>query len=90
MQVMTAGQKVLFEYHGNNYSFTVSQAAVEGQEKSNSPERGMVSEDTYIVFEASRDSGIKVSFLIFFWHLLYFAQFFLGTFQMLTWLSSLI
>ncbi|XP_020225776.1 vesicle-fusing ATPase [Cajanus cajan] len=59
-QVMTVGQKVLFEYHGNNYNFTVSQAAVEGQEKSNSLERGMVSDDTYIVFETSRDSGIKI------------------------------
>ncbi|KAK7319678.1 hypothetical protein RJT34_04401 [Clitoria ternatea] len=59
-QVMTAGQKVLFEFHGNNYSFTVNQAAVEGQEKSNSLERGMISDDTYIVFETSRDSGIKV------------------------------
>ncbi|KAL2344033.1 hypothetical protein Fmac_005318 [Flemingia macrophylla] len=59
-QVMTVGQKVLFEYHGNNYSFAVSQAAVEGQEKSNSLERGMISDDTYIVFETSRDSGIKI------------------------------
>ncbi|XP_019445668.1 PREDICTED: vesicle-fusing ATPase-like [Lupinus angustifolius] len=59
-QVMTAGQKVLFEYHGNNYNFTVSQAAVEGQEKSNSSERGMVSGDTYVVFETARDSGIKI------------------------------
>ncbi|RDY13407.1 Vesicle-fusing ATPase, partial [Mucuna pruriens] len=59
-QVMTVGQKVLFEYRGNNYSFTVSQAAVEGQEKSNSLERGMISDDTYIVFETSRDSGIKI------------------------------
>ncbi|XP_028775580.1 vesicle-fusing ATPase [Neltuma alba] len=59
-QVMTVGQKVLFEYHGNNYSFTVNQAAVEGQEKSNSLERGMLLDDTYIVFETSRDSGIKI------------------------------
>nr|AWH66430.1 Rhg1-associated N-ethylmaleimide sensitive factor [Glycine max] len=59
-QVMTVGQKVLFEYHGNNYSFTVSNAAVEGQEKSNSLERGIISDDTYIVFETSRDSGIKI------------------------------
>ncbi|KAI9096005.1 hypothetical protein K1719_026152 [Acacia pycnantha] len=59
-QVMTAGQKVLFEFHGNNYNFTVSQAVVEGQEKSNSLERGMISDDTYIIFEASRDSGIKI------------------------------
>lgn len=63
---MTAGQKVVFEYHGNNYNFTVSQAVVEGQEKSNSLERGMITDDTYIIFEAARDSGIKVSFLICF------------------------
>ncbi|MED6195759.1 hypothetical protein PIB30_041002 [Stylosanthes scabra] len=59
-QVMTVGQKVLFEYHGNNYSFTVTQAAVEGQEKTNAPERGMISDDTYVVFETARDSGIKI------------------------------
>ncbi|CAJ1936460.1 unnamed protein product [Sphenostylis stenocarpa] len=58
-QVMTVGQKVLVEYHGNNYCFTVNNAAVEGQEKSNSLERGIISDDTYIVFETSRDSGIK-------------------------------
>ncbi|XP_028799254.1 vesicle-fusing ATPase-like [Neltuma alba] len=57
---MTAGQKVLFEYHGNNYNFTVSQAVVEDQEKQTSLERGMISDDTYIIFEASRDSGIKI------------------------------
>ncbi|PON58414.1 Aspartate decarboxylase [Parasponia andersonii] len=59
-QVMTAGQRVSFEYHGNNYIFTVNQAAVEGQEKSNAPERGMISNDTYIVFETSNASGIKI------------------------------
>ncbi|RYR18596.1 hypothetical protein Ahy_B03g063224 isoform A [Arachis hypogaea] len=59
-QVMTVGQKVLFEYHGNNYSFTVTQAAVEGQEKTNALERGMISDDTYVVFETARDSGIKI------------------------------
>lgn len=63
---MTVGQKVLFEHHGNNYSFTVTHAAVEGQEKSSSIEGGMISDETYIVFETSRDSGIKVSFLICF------------------------
>lgn len=62
---MTAGQKVLFEFHGNNYSFTVNQATLEGHEKSKTIERGMISDDTYIVFETARDSGIKVSFLIF-------------------------
>lgn len=59
-QVMTAEQKVLFEYLGTNYVFTVSQAAVEGQENSRTLERGMISDDTYIVFEASRDSNIKI------------------------------
>jgi hypothetical protein len=65
MQVMTTGQKVSFEYHGNNYIFTVNQAAVEGQQSSNAPERGMISSDTYFVFETSNGSGIKVVFLSF-------------------------
>ncbi|XP_010272453.1 PREDICTED: vesicle-fusing ATPase-like [Nelumbo nucifera] len=59
-QVMTAGQRVSFEYHGNNYIFTVTQAAVEGQEKSKTLEQGMISNDTYFVFEASNASGIKI------------------------------
>lgn len=62
---MTAGQKVLFEFQGNNYSFTVREATVEGQGKSSSIERGMILDDTFFVFDAPRDSGIKVSFLIF-------------------------
>lgn len=57
---MTVGQRVSFEYHGNNYIFTVNQAAVEGQVTSSTPERGMISNDTYIVFETSNASGIKV------------------------------
>ncbi|KAG9147070.1 hypothetical protein Leryth_005311 [Lithospermum erythrorhizon] len=59
-QVMTTGQKVTFEYHGNNYVFTVNQATVEGLEKSNGIERGIISADTYMVFEASNASGIKI------------------------------
>ncbi|OMO76433.1 hypothetical protein CCACVL1_15673 [Corchorus capsularis] len=59
-QVMTAGQKVTFEYHGNNYIFTVNQAQIEGQAKSSAPERGIVSGDTYIIFEAQSASGIKI------------------------------
>ncbi|XP_042492120.1 vesicle-fusing ATPase-like [Macadamia integrifolia] len=59
-QVMTEGQRVSFEYHGNNYIFTVTRANVEGQEKSNGPERGMITNETYIVFEASNASGIKI------------------------------
>ncbi|CAA2987388.1 vesicle-fusing ATPase [Olea europaea subsp. europaea] len=59
-QIMTPGQRVTFEYHGNLYIFTVNQANVERQEKSNSIERGMISADTYIVFEASNSSGIKI------------------------------
>ncbi|XP_007025619.2 PREDICTED: vesicle-fusing ATPase isoform X2 [Theobroma cacao] len=59
-QVMTAGQKVTFEYHGNNYIFTVNQAQVEGQEKANAPDRGMISSDTYFIFEAQNSSGIKI------------------------------
>ncbi|XP_050205034.1 vesicle-fusing ATPase [Mercurialis annua] len=57
-QVMTTGQRVSCEYHGNNYIFTVSQAVIEGQDKSN--ERGMISSDTYFIFEASNSSGIKI------------------------------
>ncbi|GMY37356.1 vesicle-fusing ATPase-like [Fagus crenata] len=60
MQVMTAGQRVSFEHKGINYIFTVNQAAVEGQEKSDALERGMISSDTYIVFETSDASGIKI------------------------------
>lgn len=56
-QVMTAGQKVTIEYHGNNYVFTVNGASVEGQDKS---ERGMITDDTYIVFETQSSSGIKI------------------------------
>ncbi|XVF87485.1 hypothetical protein PTKIN_Ptkin18bG0123800 [Pterospermum kingtungense] len=59
-QVMTAGQKVTFEYHGNNYLFKINQAQVEGQETSNAPERGMISSDTYFIFEAQNSSGIKI------------------------------
>ncbi|GMY37358.1 vesicle-fusing ATPase-like [Fagus crenata] len=59
-QVMTAGQRVSFEYNGINYIFAVNQAAVEGQEKSDALERGMISSDTYIVFETSDASGIKI------------------------------
>lgn len=60
MQVMTSGQRGAFEYHGNNYVFTVTQATVEGQERSRGIERGMICADTYIVFAASNSSGIKV------------------------------
>ncbi|KAF7144788.1 hypothetical protein RHSIM_Rhsim04G0021300 [Rhododendron simsii] len=59
-QVMTAGQRVTFEYHGNGYIFTVNQAAVEGQEKPDSIERGIITTETYIVFEVSKSSGIKI------------------------------
>ena len=37
--------------------------AVEGQEKSSTIERGMISSDTYIVFETSNSSGNKGIFL---------------------------
>ncbi|KAG5625478.1 hypothetical protein H5410_010696 [Solanum commersonii] len=59
-QIMTTGQKVTFEYDGNGYIVNVNQATVEGQEKFN-VERGMVSADTYIIFEAANSSGIKIS-----------------------------
>ena len=60
LQVLTVGQKATFEYHGTNYILTVNRADVEGQNQSNGIERGMLSPDTYIVFEASNASGIKV------------------------------
>lgn len=58
-QVLTVGQKVTFEYLGNNFLFTVNQAVIEGQEKSDS-ERGLLSADTYVIFEAAGGSGIKI------------------------------
>ncbi|KAG0480665.1 hypothetical protein HPP92_011523 [Vanilla planifolia] len=57
--VMTSGQSVSFEFVGTNYTFTVNQAMVEGQEK-NSIERGIICKETYIVFEAASNSGIKI------------------------------
>ncbi|KAJ4845424.1 hypothetical protein Tsubulata_039749 [Turnera subulata] len=59
-QVMTLGQRVTFEYHGTNYIYTVTEATVERGEKSNEIERGIIADDTYIVFEAPNSSGIKV------------------------------
>ncbi|GFP78610.1 vesicle-fusing ATPase [Phtheirospermum japonicum] len=59
-QVMTTGQRVTFEYHGNGFIFTVNQASVEGQEKSSGVDRGMISSDTYIIYEAPNSSGIKI------------------------------
>ncbi|CAE6136652.1 unnamed protein product [Arabidopsis arenosa] len=59
-QVLTVGQKATFEYHGTNYILTVNRADVEGQDHSNGIERGLLSKDTYIVFEASNSSGIKI------------------------------
>ncbi|ESQ38107.1 hypothetical protein EUTSA_v10028462mg [Eutrema salsugineum] len=59
-QVLTVGQKATFEYHGTNYILTVNRADVEGQNQSNGIERGMLCPDTYIVFEASNASGIKI------------------------------
>ncbi|KAM7262859.1 hypothetical protein ACFE04_000542 [Oxalis oulophora] len=58
--VMTVGQRVTFEYLGNNYIFTVNRASLEGEDQSSTPERGMISKDTYIVFEAPNQSGIKI------------------------------
>ncbi|XP_008792269.1 vesicle-fusing ATPase-like [Phoenix dactylifera] len=59
-QVMTTGQRVSFEFCGTNYIFTVNQAMLEGQEDSKAMERGMISNDTYFIFEASPASGIKI------------------------------
>lgn len=63
MQILSSGQRVTFEHQGNGYIFTVTQVAVEGQDETD-VERGMLSEDSYIVFEASKASGIKVLFLL--------------------------
>ncbi|KAL6184996.1 hypothetical protein ACLB2K_041131 [Fragaria x ananassa] len=57
-QVMTAGQRVSFEYHGTNYIFTVNQAV--RSEESTSVERGMISSETYFIFEAPSGNGIKI------------------------------
>ncbi|RLM93965.1 hypothetical protein C2845_PM08G25320 [Panicum miliaceum] len=59
-QVMTTGQKVTFEFCGTNYIFTVNQAMLEGQESSTPLDRGFLSSDTYIIFEAAPNLGIKV------------------------------
>uniref|UniRef100_A0A7N0UZE9 Vesicle-fusing ATPase n=1 Tax=Kalanchoe fedtschenkoi TaxID=63787 RepID=A0A7N0UZE9_KALFE len=48
-QVMTAGQRVTFEYLGNAFIFIVTLATVEGQDKSNNIDRGMISNDTYVI-----------------------------------------
>ncbi|KAK1308025.1 Vesicle-fusing ATPase [Acorus calamus] len=58
-QVLTVGQRASFEFCGINYVFTVSQAVVEGLDSKTS-ERGLVCSETYIVFEASPNSGIKI------------------------------
>jgi vesicle-fusing ATPase len=61
---MTAGQKVTFEFCGTNYIFNVNQALLEGQESSTPLDRGFLSNDTYIIFEAAANSGIKVTFCL--------------------------
>lgn len=60
---MTTGQRVSFEFCGTNYIFTVNQAMLEGEEDSKAMERGMISNDTYFIFEATPASGIKVLLL---------------------------
>ncbi|KAM5588297.1 hypothetical protein ABKV19_006633 [Rosa sericea] len=57
-QVMAAGQRVSFEYHGTIYIFTVNQAV--RSEESSSVERGMISSETYFIFEAPSGNGIKI------------------------------
>ncbi|WOL11103.1 vesicle-fusing ATPase [Canna indica] len=59
-QIMTTGQRVSFEFYGTNYTFTVNQALLEGQDDSKGLDRGMISRETYFVFEASPNSGIKI------------------------------
>lgn len=62
MQVLTTGQKVMLEYLGTNYVFTVNEAAIRDQEKSNDIDnRGMLSAETYILFTTPNSSGIKAS-----------------------------
>lgn len=80
MQVMTMGQRVSFEYLGTNYIFTVNQAEVEGMEDAKTIERGMVSTETYFVFETSPNSGIKVYFLFLCYFTLIFLHFFMFSF----------
>jgi vesicle-fusing ATPase len=62
---MAIGQKVTFEFCGVNYIFIVNQALLEGQESSTPLDRGFLSSDTYIIFEAAPNSGIKVPFSSF-------------------------
>lgn len=66
LQVMTNGQRVPFEFCGTNYIFTVNQALLEGQESSTPLDRGFMSSDTYVIFEAAPNSGIKVSLNTFY------------------------
>ena len=57
---MTTGQKVMLEYQGNNYVYTVNEAAIREQEQSDNYVRGMLSAETYILFTTPGSSGIKV------------------------------
>ncbi|KAL1821564.1 hypothetical protein ACET3Z_016433 [Daucus carota] len=59
-QVMTTGQKVMLEYQGNNYVYTVNEAAIREQEQSDNYVRGMLSAETYILFTTPGSSGIKI------------------------------
>ncbi|KAK1364318.1 hypothetical protein POM88_039879 [Heracleum sosnowskyi] len=62
MQILTTAQKVMLEYLGTNYVFTVNEAAIREQEKSNDIDnRGMLSADTYILFTTPNSSGIKIT-----------------------------
>ncbi|KAJ4814573.1 Vesicle-fusing ATPase [Rhynchospora pubera] len=59
-QVMTTGQRASFEFQGTNYIFTVNQALLEGQESATPLDRGLLTKETYIIFEATPNSGIKM------------------------------
>lgn len=59
-QVFTMGQRATFEYCGTNYIFTVNQTIVDGQGDKENIDRGMLSKETYIIFEAASNSGIKI------------------------------
>lgn len=58
---MTTGQRASFEFQGTNYIFTVNQALLEGQESATPLDRGLLTKETYFIFEATPNSGIKVS-----------------------------
>ncbi|KAL7143323.1 hypothetical protein ABFS83_08G184200 [Erythranthe nasuta] len=57
---MTTGQRVLFKYDDTVYIFTVNEAVLKGKGRSNGIERGTISADTHIIFEAPLSSGVQI------------------------------